>query len=100
VPRQAIIKPQYVDHIPKAVKGQVGELLQKKDERQALKAALDFLDLHNVLERNIEVGNTGRRGGAGRYNVSETSSWGIKGHLRWEFNVVGRSVEVVWGWGV
>lgn len=51
---KAIIKPQYVDHIPKAVKGQVGELLKKKDERDSLKAALDFLDLHNVLERNIE----------------------------------------------
>lgn len=35
-PPQAIIKPQYVDQIPKAVKGKVGELLQKKDDRGVL----------------------------------------------------------------
>ena len=52
---QAIIKPQYVDHIPKAVKGKVGELLTKKDERGKFKEALDCLDLHNVLDRNIEA---------------------------------------------
>lgn len=69
--RQAIIKPQYVDHIPKAVKGKVGELLEKKDERKALRSALDFLDLHNVLERNIEVGRRGEGGGERVYNVLE-----------------------------
>lgn len=30
---KAIIKPQYVDHIPKVVNGQVGQLLQDKLER-------------------------------------------------------------------
>ena len=30
---KAIIKPQYVDHIPKAVQGNVGEVIQQKDER-------------------------------------------------------------------
>lgn len=29
---KALIKPQYVDQIPKAVKGTVGQLLDKKDE--------------------------------------------------------------------
>ncbi|XLU62439.1 hypothetical protein S245_021648, partial [Arachis hypogaea] len=29
----AIIKPQYVDHIPKAVQGNVGQVLDQKDER-------------------------------------------------------------------
>jgi ATP-binding cassette, sub-family E, member 1 len=29
---KATIKPQYVDHIPRAIKGNVGELLKQKDE--------------------------------------------------------------------
>lgn len=29
---KALIKPQYVDQIPKAVKGTVGQLMDKKDE--------------------------------------------------------------------
>lgn len=29
---KALIKPQYVDQIPKAVKGTVGQLLDKKSE--------------------------------------------------------------------
>lgn len=31
---KALIKPQYVDQIPKAVKGTVQQLLDKKDERR------------------------------------------------------------------
>lgn len=31
---KALIKPQYVDQIPKAVKGTVGQLMDKKDERK------------------------------------------------------------------
>ena len=31
---KALIKPQYVDQIPKAVKGTVQELIDKKDERK------------------------------------------------------------------
>ena len=31
---KAIIKPQYVDHIPKAVKGIVGEIMKNKNERK------------------------------------------------------------------
>lgn len=31
---KALIKPQYVDQIPKAVKGPVGPLLDRKDDRQ------------------------------------------------------------------
>ncbi|KAG8459370.1 hypothetical protein KFE25_013006 [Diacronema lutheri] len=57
---KAIIKPQYVDHIPRAVKGQVGEILRKKDERNVYDARdgnasiLDILDLNDVQERNVE----------------------------------------------
>jgi len=50
---KAIIKPQYVDHIPKAVKGKVGEILKNKDEKDAWQGAIDILDLHPVLERDV-----------------------------------------------
>lgn len=51
---KAIIKPQYVDQIPKAVKGSVQELLNKKSDLDNLEEMLDVLDLRNVLGRNIE----------------------------------------------
>jgi len=51
---KAIIKPQYVDQIPKAVKGTVDGLLSKKDERDMKGFICDELELHNVLDRNIE----------------------------------------------
>jgi len=42
---KAIIKPQYVDQIPKAVKGTVAEMMKKKDERDVGKAMIDLLEL-------------------------------------------------------
>merc|ERR1719198_770825 len=51
---KAIIKPQYVDHIPKAVKGKVGEILKSKNERDCVAATLDVLDLHAVIDRGVE----------------------------------------------
>ena len=52
---KAIIKPQYVDHIPRAVKGQVAKIMGTKDERQALEPMLKELDLVHVRDREIEV---------------------------------------------
>eukprot|EP00164_Ancoracysta_twista_P000501 GFYU01000669.1.p1 GENE.GFYU01000669.1~~GFYU01000669.1.p1 ORF type:complete len:601 (-),score=222.63 GFYU01000669.1:688-2490(-) len=51
---KAIIKPQYVDHIPKAVKGNTGEVLTNKDERGQMKDLVDILELTNLLDRNVE----------------------------------------------
>ncbi|KAG7157673.1 ATP-binding cassette sub-family E member 1-like [Homarus americanus] len=51
---KAIIKPQYVDQIPKAVKGSVKDLLNKKNDLSNLDDMLTVLDLRNVLGRNIE----------------------------------------------
>jgi ATP-binding cassette subfamily E protein 1 len=51
---KAIIKPQYVDHIPKAVRGNVGDVLDQKDERGAKAELLKELDLEQVLDRNVE----------------------------------------------
>eukprot|EP00898_Chlorokybus_atmophyticus_P001335 jgi/Chlat1/2201/Chrsp17S02764 len=51
---KAIIKPQYVDHIPKAVKGNVGEVLEQKNERDVKQTLLEDLDLEQVLDRAVE----------------------------------------------
>lgn len=51
---KAVIKPQYVDHIPKAVRGNVEEVIDAKDERDAKAQLLKDLDLEQVLDRNVE----------------------------------------------
>lgn len=50
---KALIKPQYVDQIPRAVKGQVGALLDKKDERKNQNEICDMLDLSHIKDREI-----------------------------------------------
>lgn len=58
---KATIKPQYVDHIPRAVRGQVGKVLKMKDERteaegfDALQWAVDKAELNHVMDRDIGV---------------------------------------------
>jgi translation initiation factor RLI1 len=66
---KAVIKPQYVDHIPKAVRGNVEEVLDGKDQRGIKQYLLDHLDLTQV----------GLRGGAGGFCVSTE---GLLGHAR------------------
>ncbi|XP_078323720.1 ATP-binding cassette sub-family E member 1 [Crassostrea virginica] len=51
---KAIIKPQYVDQIPKAVKGSVQELLNKKDDLGNQLDICEQLDLMAVRDRNVE----------------------------------------------
>ena len=48
-------KPQYVDKIPKAVSGKVGDLLEKVDERNQLEALSEELELKTVWDRPLEV---------------------------------------------
>ncbi|KAG1226908.1 hypothetical protein G6F68_019668 [Rhizopus microsporus] len=50
---KAIIKPQYVDHIPKVVNGKVGQLLEDKHERNNMEEMIDMLDLKDVLNREL-----------------------------------------------
>ncbi|KAJ2961176.1 hypothetical protein NQZ79_g3457 [Umbelopsis isabellina] len=50
---KAIIKPQYVDHIPKAVSGKVGALLDAKLERNNREDIIAALDLQDVLQREV-----------------------------------------------
>ena len=58
---KATIKPQYVDHIPRAVKGTVMEVLKAKDERteaegwDVLAWALKEAELEHLVDRQIGV---------------------------------------------
>jgi len=48
-------KPQYVDKIPKAVSGKVGDLLEKVDERNILNQLATDLELTTVWDRDLQV---------------------------------------------
>jgi len=50
---KAIIKPQYVDHIPRAVKGTVEKILSGKDEKKVKDQVVIDLDLTKVVDREI-----------------------------------------------
>jgi ATP-binding cassette subfamily E protein 1 len=48
-------KPQYVDKIPKAVSGKVGDLLEQVNERGVLDRVAEQLELKQVWDRSLEV---------------------------------------------
>ncbi|WP_456374405.1 ribosome biogenesis/translation initiation ATPase RLI [Methanocaldococcus sp.] len=50
---KAIHKVQYVDILPKVVKGKVGELLKKIDERGKYNEVIEKLELKNILDREL-----------------------------------------------
>lgn len=51
---KAVIKPQYVDQIPKAIKGTVVEILTKRNEVDNLDEIMREFELVGVKDRNIE----------------------------------------------
>ena len=51
---KAIVKPQYVDHIPRSVRGKVIDILTAKDQRGELEDYMTQLELNHVSEREIE----------------------------------------------
>ncbi len=46
-------KPQYIDALPKVVKGTVGELLKKVDESGLFDEIIDTLEIKNILDRTF-----------------------------------------------
>lgn len=50
----AVIKPQYVDHIPKAAKGKVKDILGAKNDMNNLEQLIVDLDLQKILERDVK----------------------------------------------
>ena len=51
---KALIKPQYVDQIPKAVNGSVINLIDAKLERNNKVEMIEALDLKDVLDRQVK----------------------------------------------
>lgn len=52
---KALIKPQYVDQIPKAIKGSVAVLLNKKDDNKNQEDICKMLDLTHIRDREISA---------------------------------------------
>lgn len=52
---KALVKPQYVDHIPKAVKGKVGPLFREKDQRERAEIMLGEMDLKHLVDRSVDA---------------------------------------------
>ncbi|KAJ4798192.1 ABC transporter E family member 2 [Rhynchospora pubera] len=51
---KVVMKPQHVDHIPKATQGKVGEILSRKNERGMMDQLCADLELGEVLDRNVQ----------------------------------------------
>ncbi|XP_041115974.1 ATP-binding cassette sub-family E member 1-like [Polyodon spathula] len=51
---KAIVKPQYVDQIPRTVKGTVGSILTRKDDTKTEAIVCNQLDLTHLRDRNVE----------------------------------------------
>ncbi|KAK6335599.1 Fe-S cluster-binding ribosome biosynthesis protein [Orbilia brochopaga] len=55
---KAIIKPQYVDQLAKALRGKsktVREMLESKNDRNVLEHAADVLELQQVMDRDVTL---------------------------------------------
>jgi ATP-binding cassette subfamily E protein 1 len=50
---KAVVKPQYVDFIPQKVKGKVGSILEKKDERGVLEEIGNILEIKKITDRRV-----------------------------------------------
>ena len=53
---ESVVKPQYVDKLPKIMKGKIGEILKKTDNSGNFDTIVDKLGLRNVLDKQIEKG--------------------------------------------
>jgi ATP-binding cassette subfamily E protein 1 len=52
---QVVHKPQYVDKIPKVIKGTVREVLQRFDQRSKLDEVAKELELEHLMDRTLDV---------------------------------------------
>jgi ATP-binding cassette, sub-family E, member 1 len=52
----AVFKPQYVDQLPKVLKGTVGDILQKAGTPQSYQEIVEKLGIKNLLLKEIEKG--------------------------------------------
>lgn len=56
---KAILKPQYVDAIPKQVQGSIKELLQRKDDREMYDYIIKACDLVHLQDKLVNVASGG-----------------------------------------
>ena len=52
----SVIKPQYVDKLPKIMKGKISEILKKADNSGSYDAIVQKLGMENILDKQIEKG--------------------------------------------
>ena len=52
----SVVKPQYVDKLPKIMKGKISEVLKKADNSGKFDEIVDKLNLKNILDKHIEKG--------------------------------------------
>jgi len=52
---RVVHKPQYVDKIPRVVSGEVGEVLERADERGELESVAERLGLKTIWNRRLDV---------------------------------------------
>jgi len=52
----SIVKPQYVDKLPKIMKGKISDILKKADNSGNFETVVEKLGLKNVLDKKIEKG--------------------------------------------
>jgi ATP-binding cassette subfamily E protein 1 len=50
----SVVKPQYVDRLPKIMNGKIGDVLKKIDNSENFKNIVDKLGIKNILNKNIE----------------------------------------------
>ncbi len=50
----SVVKPQYVDRLPKIMKGKIGDVLKKVDNSENFENIVDKLGLKNILNKYIE----------------------------------------------
>ena len=52
----SVVKPQYVDKLPKIMKGKIGEILKKADSSDSYEQIVEKFGLSSVLDKHIEKG--------------------------------------------
>lgn len=52
----SVVKPQYVDKLPKIMKGKIGEILKKSDDSGNFNDLVEKLGIKNILDKQIEKG--------------------------------------------
>ena len=51
---KSVVKPQYVDRLPKIMKGKIGDVLKKADTSDKFDIIVERLGLKNILNKYIE----------------------------------------------